>query len=334
MSHFTVMVIGNDPEKQLAPYQENNMGDCPKEYLKFNDIEAEHRETYSTDETTVFVSPEGETLSKYQDRFRVSDGLLNGSNYVCPEGWTEKEILVSELYPTFEQYMSEYCGYAPSEDGRFGYWENPNAKWDWYQLGGRWTGHLKLKQGAVGTNGEPGLFRRQAKPGYTDQAKLEDIDLKGMRDEARADAIGRYDRLAELFGGEIPRMDFMWETLLADKGLTIEQKHDTYHNQSAMQQLKVLRESSKDDRELRDFLFFLKLEDYQLTREEYASKAANEAISTFAIIKDGNWHQRGEMGWWGIVSNEMDASDWNTEFNKLLDSLPGDTLISVYDCHI
>jgi len=35
MSHFTVLVIGKDVEEKLAPFQENNMDDCPKEYLKF-----------------------------------------------------------------------------------------------------------------------------------------------------------------------------------------------------------------------------------------------------------------------------------------------------------
>ena len=37
MSHFTVMVIGDNPEDQLAPYQENNMGTCPEEFLEFRD---------------------------------------------------------------------------------------------------------------------------------------------------------------------------------------------------------------------------------------------------------------------------------------------------------
>jgi len=32
MSHFCVLVVGENPELQLAPYQENNMEDCPKEY--------------------------------------------------------------------------------------------------------------------------------------------------------------------------------------------------------------------------------------------------------------------------------------------------------------
>ena len=39
MSHFTVGVLvdkkGKNLEELLATYQENNMGDCPKEYLEF-----------------------------------------------------------------------------------------------------------------------------------------------------------------------------------------------------------------------------------------------------------------------------------------------------------
>ena len=42
MSHFTVGVfIDTKKDKKLgdllAPYQENNMGDCTKEYLEFNE---------------------------------------------------------------------------------------------------------------------------------------------------------------------------------------------------------------------------------------------------------------------------------------------------------
>jgi len=63
MSHFTVLVKV-DPEtlescgkvvpeavhKLLAPYQENNMGDCPAEFMEFVDIEDEYRELYTTED--------------------------------------------------------------------------------------------------------------------------------------------------------------------------------------------------------------------------------------------------------------------------------------------
>ncbi len=46
MSHFTVLVIGDEVDEQLAQYQENNMADVPKEYLEFEednecDVDAE-----------------------------------------------------------------------------------------------------------------------------------------------------------------------------------------------------------------------------------------------------------------------------------------------------
>lgn len=42
---------------------------------------------------------------------------------------------------------------------------NPNSKWDWYQIGGRWPGMLKLKNG------------------YVDQARFGDIDWIAMKKE-------------------------------------------------------------------------------------------------------------------------------------------------------
>jgi hypothetical protein len=40
------------------------------------------------------------------------------------------------------------------------------------------------------------------------------------------------------------------------------------------------------------------------------------------------------MGWWGMVSDEKEQSNWNAEVANLLADLPDDTLISLYDCHI
>lgn len=51
---------------------------------------------------------------------------------------------------TFEEAAEEYFGYTVEErDGRkvAGYYYNHNAKWDWYQIGGRWSGLIRLKDG-------------------------------------------------------------------------------------------------------------------------------------------------------------------------------------------
>ena len=73
---------------------------------------------------------------------------------------------------------------------------------------------------------------------------------------------------------------------------------------------------------------------YVSTREEYVTDAIDCAISSFAYIKDGVWYEKGHMGWWGMVSGEKGDGSWNHEFSRMFDSLPGDTPLAVFDCHI
>ena len=49
------------------------------------------------------------------------------------------------------------------------------------------------------------------------------------------------------------------------------------------------------------------------------------AFTTFAVIKDGKWYERGEMGWWGVVSDEKNKDEWRAQFANLIDSLPDKT---------
>lgn len=57
--------------------------------------------------------------------------------------------------------MEEYGdGEFDKEMNDYGYWENPNAKWDWYVIGGRWSNNVLLKN-----------------DGRCDFAKLKDINF-------------------------------------------------------------------------------------------------------------------------------------------------------------
>jgi hypothetical protein len=53
-------------------------------------------------------------------------------------------------------------------------------KWDWYVLGGRWTGLLTLLPGSQGELGEPGVQTNPAEEGTADQAFVQDIDLSKL----------------------------------------------------------------------------------------------------------------------------------------------------------
>jgi hypothetical protein len=70
----------------------------------------------------------------------------------------------------------------------------------------------------------------------------------------------------------------------------------------------------------------------KVTKEQYVKDCVS--VSTFAVLMNGEWYEKGHMGWWGFVSDEKSDDAWDAEFQKLLDSLPGDTWISVYDVHI
>lgn len=193
MSHFTVMVIGNDVEGQLAPYQENNMGDCPEQYLKFNDTEDEMLQEYENESSERVVMPDGRLLMPWDEEFRVPGSFGHGGGtHKVPEGLERREVPFKELYPTFEEFAAQWRGYANRDPktGRYGYWDNPQTKWDWYQIGGRWSGMLLLKPGAKGKYGQRSWTNEGKADDMDrcDQARKGDIDLDGMRDEAGSKA--------------------------------------------------------------------------------------------------------------------------------------------------
>lgn len=59
------------------------------------------------------------------------------------------------------------------------------------------------------------------------------------------------------------------------------------------------------------------------------------AFSTYAAItKDGKWHAKGKMGWFGMSSDE-DVIAWHDGYQKLIfDDAEEDDYITIVDCHI
>jgi hypothetical protein len=66
----------------------------------------------------------------------------------------------------------------------------------------------------------------------------------------------------------------------------------------------------------------------------FIAKRINGVGTPFAVITDGRWFERGSVGWWGCVSNEMGEGEWNKQVSELYNGLRPDTLVSLYDCHI
>jgi hypothetical protein len=59
-------------------------------------------------------------------------------------------------------------------------------------------------------------------------------------------------------------------------------------------------------------------------------------FGTYAALDNEGWHQKGDMGWWGMSSESADeAREWNRSFMDchILNEKPDTTLV-VVDCHI
>lgn len=59
----------------------------------------------------------------------------------------------------------------------------------------------------------------------------------------------------------------------------------------------------------------------------------SDVRAPFAIVKDGQWFQRGEMGWWGAVRNETDSCEWDAHVRDILAGLFPDDTVTIVDCH-
>jgi hypothetical protein len=280
MSHFPVLVIGDNPEDQLAPFQENNMGDCPKKYLEFFDVTQEYLDRYEQETVTKIKLEDGILVDPWDERFRVKPSGIGCDTHKVPENLERIEVPVKEIYSDFDSFISDWTGYEVDPLTRkYGYWENRNKKWDWYALGGRWSGYLLLKDGS-----------------RADTALAGTIDWQAMTAKNAKNAEDTYSKFETGFDASA-----------------------NYNSARAWFEFGIENIGTPDD--------FI-----PESRESYVERCSS--VATFAILKDGVWYEKGNMGWWAKVHDEKEQGKWNSEFISLVQSLSDYTLISLYDCHI
>ena len=336
MSHFSVMIIGSNPEKQLDPYWELDLTpeDAAKDYRsEFADCTSEVDEDWENGKKEVVRMPDGRVLSIYDNEFRNTEQNLfsSGDRYVVPEGLKAEEVPTKEYATaiglTKEEWAADWHGYDTFE-GKYGYWHNPKAKWDWHKLGGRWSGYFKAKEGADYIRGESGVMGscRTKDKGYADQLLKEDIDLEGMYYDAMQEAAEQYNKFEEVTKGlTVPPT---WEEVRVMFPDMVDQARKAYHGYAFIQALQ------KADMmpwygEVLDVYFV-----NQGGREKYIENSKCKCLIPFAFLMNGEWYEKGKMGWWGIVSDEKLQYDWSAKFLQLWEELPDDILISMYDLHI
>lgn len=189
MSHFTVLIIGPDPDKQLAPFDEQR------------EVEPHMAECWNCD-----GDPEYQPCAECKD--------------------------VGKLMST----------------------TNPDGKWDYWRIGGRYRGFLRLHPGADGQLSEL-AWEYKDFPGH-------DEDWTDRADQALRGAVDLSRIQAECWDGERP-------------------------------------------------------------------------YRTYAVVAEGAWKGRGDMGWFGCSRNErMSDVEWCEWWDRLVGGMPDDMLLTVADCHV
>ena len=237
---------------------------------------------------------------------------------------------------------------------------NPNAKWDWYTIGGRWSGFLTLKDRyeteierqrresvehlennvanlETKLSNDPTQERLKrliteqkrtiaqicasgcqsaADACYqADSARNCEVDWYAMRAQGEAKAAEKWDNARAL----APEDWESWESV--SNRLDFDRAREFYNSQPAIEALRRMDCWGTPDEFLTD-------------KETFVRLKGKSSVSPFALLYKGKWIERGEMGWFGAVSNGKDIDTWADAVWEIIKSLPEDELITMIDCHI
>lgn len=319
MSHYTVLVpASNDADlrKKLQPFHEYECTGIEDQYV-------------------VWVDKHDEVVSAYEESDQDDD---------------------------IEAFAERYFGYdLDDETQRFGRYTNPNAKWDWWVIGGRWSGTLKLIDNRQALNafagvGEGGAFNDPTSdPIRADIAENQHIDWHAMRTEA---AKRRFDwrlewqkicdkhphfyvsdrlrnRFANAAKDNAPQLSIyqyvceLWIREYYENDYRGEQRRDIFPSAEAYRLFKFREQFAKphywwswDD-----------LRELQMSPSVLFELHYDKPITYAFIDLDGNWNAKGEMGWFGVSSNES-PDQYESRFWAFVESLEPNQRLYVVDCHI
>lgn len=177
MSHFTVLVIGDDVEESLAPFDEN--------------IELAKYVEYTREQ---LIAKSREEIEDYKNG-RYAEYLADPVKYKaeCTNDYHMKyleENFPKKLQWTDQEHYEEAIRYYEPEDigtnGEVYSTRNPQGYWDWYQIGGRWAWGITVKPGTTfdtpnfSWGWSPEEKAKALETLQTDSALLKDIDFDTM----------------------------------------------------------------------------------------------------------------------------------------------------------
>lgn len=206
-----------------------------------------------------------------------------------------------------ESFVKHYSSYS-LKDGNVYTTYNPNSKWDWYTIGGRFDGELMLTD--------------EGRLNVIDEIKRKyctDIDIKDLQEN--------FDYLR--YVNSAPLKYVKWFTSLSDEEK--EKKRRWW-------EININGDKPKDGEEKDKYLFWSPEWYKRRYRDADTYIKTNEMTTFFAVLTpDGEWHEPSKMGWFACTDGEPeDELQWDLDFydNFIKPNIDSDLICTVVDCHI
>lgn len=280
MSHYTVAVITDKLNKigeMLAPYSENMEVEPYVDETK----EAIINSAKERKERVLQRKEKGEELDKYDIEY------LNANT---DEELYKLQIYEDESYDKNGNHLTTY---------------NPNSKWDWYEIGGRWNKILLVKE------------------------EVKDIE-EGTPSWGNLDSINK----------KAPE-EFKWVTGAKIKDIEFEKAiefNNTYNKSIRFWELYVEGQEPQNEEEKEMIKWEIYKKEYYIeryeTKENYAK--INSIFTTWALLDEKGWHEKGEMGWFAMANDTKDSELLFIEkFTETIQKPENqDKYLVIVDCHI
>lgn len=276
-----------------------------------------------------------------------------GKIQFVPDGWTEVNIPTSELM-SFPDFIRDYHEYESitewaqpdyDDEHAHGYFVindagevtkvfrryNPEGHWDWYEIGGRWSGELRVIDPSLGYPAQDHWTGKSPENGF-DVSRRDNLDIDAMRSAVSGQRRKWFNDIAGRAGVELATLERMLHLYrdIHQKWLALDPRPrgNDYRdwliaNVEEGETLHKVINATFDTPELKE----------GQTIEAYIADVV--PLSAHAMIIDGKWMQRGKMGWWASMHNEaMSHEEWTATVWKTIEQTPGDHWISVVDCHV
>jgi len=332
---------------------------------------ADHEEYVYTDPEGVHHGRFQEQFKQPPEPGKAGDRIFSGNTeYVCPEGWVEGMIPTKMTFREFvEDYHERECltqaefevmKAAKSDSIKYGYAivddageivkiirrSNDNAKWDWWVLGGRYKGKLIAKPGADTLSGRRGTGDSSFSNGV-DVCQFKDLDLKAMYEYRRnmhrkAWAEVVRETRAKFPGSTEEQLAAVWGKY-RDTSASLRKRWEDEEDSGAFHKWIDDREAEADEEAV-----FLRSEMVKAMTHTADWRAGMEAptgdikawidgarpMTCWGFVRDGEWFEKGEMGWWGMSNDEFSEEQWHSKCSDMFGEMDPEKWIAMIDCHI